>query len=170
MSLASRTPNEGWHATIESKERTEAGKMLSLPQHLCVPGPRLAAAGNRSWPMVGGGWIRIVAIGSRGLQAPLPQMTLSQIGRAAPAGCLKTLSSEVAGQKVTVNMVLPGRVATPRTEGVDSAPATREATDVEQVRATPTLVGRYGRPRSLRPGCLPLQHSGLLRHGRTGAL
>ena len=55
------------------------------------------------------GWGRIVAVGSSGVVAPIPNLAASNFGRAALAGYLKTLSNEVAADGVTVNMVLPGR-------------------------------------------------------------
>ncbi|WP_276321440.1 SDR family oxidoreductase [Arthrobacter nitrophenolicus] len=99
--------------------------------------------------MLDAGWGRIVAIGSSGVQSPLPYLASSNIGRAALAGYLKTLSSEVAESGVTVNMVLPGRIATARTAAVDAARADRSMTPVEQVRAgsrTEIPMKRYGRP------------------------
>lgn len=57
-------------------------------------------------------WGRILAIGSSGVAAPLPNLALSNTVRAAPAGYLKTLAAEVASDDVTVNMLLPGRIAT----------------------------------------------------------
>src|SRR5690349_22657108 len=41
-------------------------------------------------------WGRIIAIGSSGVAAPLPYLGLSNLGRAALAGYLKTLAGEVA--------------------------------------------------------------------------
>lgn len=99
--------------------------------------------------MIESGWGRVVAIGSSGIQAPLPHLALSNIGRAALAGYLKTLSSEAAAHGVTVNMVLPGRIATDRTDAVDAAKASREVTEVEFVRAesrNAIPMKRYGRP------------------------
>lgn len=99
--------------------------------------------------MVERGWGRIVAIGSSGVQQPLPNLTSSNLGRAALAGYLKTLATEVAGHGVTVNMVLPGRIDTDRVAQLDRAAAERAGTTVEQARAASEStipVGRYGRP------------------------
>ena len=95
------------------------------------------------------GWGRILAIGSSGVQAPLPNLVLSNIARAGLAGYLKTLAGEVAADGVTVNMLLPGRFDTDRSTAIDSAKAEREGTSFEEVReasqrAIPT--GRYGEP------------------------
>jgi 3-oxoacyl-[acyl-carrier protein] reductase len=95
------------------------------------------------------GWGRIVAIGSSGVQQPLENLALSNLGRASLAAYLKTLSREVAADGVTVNMVLPGRIDTDRVAALDRGRAEREGTDAANVRAQseaaiPTR--RYGRP------------------------
>jgi 3-oxoacyl-[acyl-carrier protein] reductase len=95
------------------------------------------------------GWGRIVAIGSSGVQQPLENLALSNLGRASLAAYLKTLSREVAADGVTVNMALPGRVDTDRVAALDRARAEREGRDVEDVRAQSRAtipIGRYGRP------------------------
>lgn len=98
------------------------------------------------------GWGRIVAIGSSGLVAPLANLATSNLGRAALAGYLKTLSSEVAADGVTVNMVLPGRLATDRVAALDARTAERSGMSVEQARAASEATipaRRYGRPDEL---------------------
>jgi 3-oxoacyl-[acyl-carrier protein] reductase len=95
------------------------------------------------------GWGRIVAIGSSGVQQPIPGLARSNTGRAALAGYLKTLSNEVAADGVTVNIVLPGRIVTDRLTGLDAARAEREGVDVEEVRRLSQAeipIGRYGTP------------------------
>jgi 3-oxoacyl-[acyl-carrier protein] reductase len=99
--------------------------------------------------MTARGWGRIIAVGSSGVQQPIPNLALSNIGRAALAGYLKTLASEVAGNGVTVNMVLPGRIDTDRVAQLDRAAAERTGTTAAQARRTSegTIpVGRYGGP------------------------
>jgi 3-oxoacyl-[acyl-carrier protein] reductase len=95
------------------------------------------------------GWGRIVAIGSSGVVSPLANLAASNIGRAALAGYLKTLASEVAGDGITVNMVLPGRISTDRVASLDEAAAARQnisATEARRRSETTIPVGRYGRP------------------------
>jgi 3-oxoacyl-[acyl-carrier protein] reductase len=95
------------------------------------------------------GWGRILAIGSSGVQAPLPGLVLSNIGRAGLAGYLKTLASEVAAEGVTVNMLLPGRFDTDRSTAIDGGRAEREGMSLEEVRDESQRsipVGRYGDP------------------------
>jgi 3-oxoacyl-[acyl-carrier protein] reductase len=95
------------------------------------------------------GWGRILAVGSSGVQAPIPNLALSNTGRAALAGYLKTLSAEVAADGVTVNMLLPGRIATARLASLDAATADRERRTVEEVSTDSQAAipaRRYGRP------------------------
>ena len=95
------------------------------------------------------GWGRVLAIGSSGIVSPLPNLAASNVGRAALAGYLKTLSAEVAADGVTVNLLLPGRVATDRLGALDAAAAERTGRTVEQVQdesRSRIPAGRYGRP------------------------
>ncbi len=99
--------------------------------------------------MTARGWGRIIAVGSSGVQQPLPHLTGSNVGRAALAGYLKTLAGEVADRGVTVNMVLPGRIQTDRVAQLDQAAAARNGVTVEEARRTSQATipaGRYGRP------------------------
>ena len=79
------------------------------------------------------GWGRIIAIGSSGMIAPLPGLASSNLGRAA-LGYLKTLAAEVARDGVTVNVVVPGRIATDRVAQLDQAAAAGPGASVEEVR------------------------------------
>ena len=81
------------------------------------------------------GWGRVLAVGSSGVAAPLPNLALSNLGRSALAGYLKTLAAEVAADGVTVNMVLPGRIATDRVAVLDEAAATKAGTSVDDAVA-----------------------------------
>ncbi|MGH3369280.1 MAG: SDR family oxidoreductase [Nocardioidaceae bacterium] len=95
------------------------------------------------------GWGRIVGVGSSGVQQPLERLALSNTGRAALAGYLKTLAGEVAGDGVTVNMVLPGRIDTDRVGALDRGAAERTGRSYEEARAASEATipaGRYGRP------------------------
>jgi 3-oxoacyl-[acyl-carrier protein] reductase len=111
--------------------------------------PHLAMVDKVLPGMVERGWGRIVAIGSSGVQQPLPNLTASNLGRAALAGYLKTLAAEVAGDGVTVNMVLPGRIDTDRVTQLDEAAARRTGSTVEEARTASEStipLRRYGRP------------------------
>ena len=95
------------------------------------------------------GWGRILSVGSSGVQQPIPTLAASNVGRAALAAYLKTLATEVASDGVTVNMLLPGRIATDRVASLDAAAAERTGKTVEDTRnaAIATIpAGRYGDP------------------------
>jgi len=95
------------------------------------------------------GWGRVLAVGSSGVAAPLPNLALSNLGRSALAAYLKTLAAEVAADGVTVNMLLPGRIGTERVAYLDKAAAARNGRSVEQVEEASRAqipAGRYGDP------------------------
>ena len=96
------------------------------------------------------GWGRVLAVGSSGVAAPLPNLALSNLGRSALAGYLKTLAAEVATDGVTVNMLLPGRIATERVALLDRAAAWRPAppwrTSPRGRGRNSIPAGRYGDP------------------------
>ncbi|TWF95162.1 SDR family oxidoreductase [Saccharopolyspora dendranthemae] len=95
------------------------------------------------------GWGRLLAIASSGVEAPIPNLALSNIGRSALAAYLKSLSIDVADEGVTANLLLPGRIATDRLSSLDRATAERERLPIEEVRARGESVipaKRYGEP------------------------
>jgi len=97
-------------------------------------------------------WGRIVAILSSGVRQPIPELVYSNAGRSALAAWLKTTARTVAADGVTVNGVMPGRIATPRIHELDSGRADREGTTEEAVRAANLATipaGRYGEPDEL---------------------
>ena len=59
-------------------------------------------------------WGRIVAITSVGVRQPIPNLAASVTARTGATGYLKVLATEVAGDGITVNSVLPGLHATDR--------------------------------------------------------
>jgi 3-oxoacyl-[acyl-carrier protein] reductase len=92
---------------------------------------------------------RVVAILSSGIREPIPNLVYSNAGRAALAAWLKTASRPVAAAGVTVNGVVPGRIATARTTSLDELRAEKEGRSVEEVRADSAALipaGRYGEP------------------------
>ncbi|OCX58108.1 3-oxoacyl-ACP reductase [Thioclava sp. SK-1] len=99
--------------------------------------------------MIAKGWGRIVTIGSSGIVQPIPNLALSNGVRGAIAGWSKTLAQEVAPHGVTVNMVLPGRIATDRLAQLDGNKADKSGASLDAVQeaSRKTIpVGRYGTP------------------------
>jgi 3-oxoacyl-[acyl-carrier protein] reductase len=105
---------------------------------------------NRLLPsMRQNGWGRIMAVASTSIREPIPGLTASNALRSAVAGWMKTLAGEVAAEGITVNMLLPGRLATDRTLSFDRMDAESEGLSIETVAArsqSDIPVGRYGTP------------------------
>ncbi len=59
-------------------------------------------------------WGRIVALASSSVKQPIPNLALSNAFRIALVSALKTLSSEVARDGITINSIATGRVLTDR--------------------------------------------------------
>src|SRR5436305_552291 len=85
------------------------------------------------------GFGRVVSVGSSAIREPIPGLMLSNAHRAALLGALKTLSHEVAGEGVTVNSILPGRIATDR---IVQMSGSREA--AEEAARSQVPAGRLG--------------------------
>ncbi|MGV0086082.1 SDR family oxidoreductase [Rahnella aceris] len=95
------------------------------------------------------GWGRIITSTSSGVIAPIANLGMSNTLRMALAGWSKTLASEVAGDGITVNVMVPGRISTQRLGQLDAARAGREGTSVEEVAAKSAAsipAKRYGKP------------------------
>lgn len=134
-------PRPGTAAEVSGEDVAQAVDTLVRPHQTLV---RLALPGMRER-----GWGRVLAIGSSGVTSPLPNLALSNLGRAALAGYLKTLAAETAADGVTVNLLLPGRIATDRVASLDEAAAQRSGRTVEEVAEQSRAAipaGRYGRP------------------------
>jgi 3-oxoacyl-[acyl-carrier protein] reductase len=94
-------------------------------------------------------WGRIITSTSSGVISPIPNLAISNALRLSLVGWSKTLAREVGRDGITVNIVLPGRVATKRIVVLDEAKAQREGRSVEQVTSESTgaiPLGRYGEP------------------------
>jgi 3-oxoacyl-[acyl-carrier protein] reductase len=95
------------------------------------------------------GWGRIVTSTSSGVVQPIPNLGISNTLRASLVGWSKTVAAEVAGDGVTVNVVVPGRIKTRRVDELDAKAAERQGKPVDDVvRASVASIpaGRYGRP------------------------
>jgi 3-oxoacyl-[acyl-carrier protein] reductase len=94
-------------------------------------------------------WGRIITSTSSGIVAPIPNLAISNTLRSALAGWSKTLAREVAPEGITVNLVVPGRIATRRIKELDEARAAREAKTVAEIVKLSTAsipLQRYGEP------------------------
>ena len=132
------TPTAG--IGIEAWEKHFRAMVLSVTRitDLVLPGMR-----RRKWG-------RVITSASSGVVAPIPDLGLSNALRSTLVGWSKTLSREVAADGVTVNVIVPGRIATKRIRQLDEMRATREGRPLEDVvtASTGTIpMRRYGEPR-----------------------
>lgn len=94
------------------------------------------------------GWGRILAVASTGVVQPIPNLVISNALRSSIVGWSKTLATEVAGQGITVNVVLPGRIETDRIGELDAANAKAQSKSVDDISAAARAqipAARYGR-------------------------
>jgi len=95
-------------------------------------------------------WGRIITSTTSGAIAPIKNLAISNTLRAALLAWSKTLATEVAGDGVTVNIIMPGRVATDRLRQLDEAKAKREGSNYDDVvkdMLKKIPMGRYGDPK-----------------------
>jgi 3-oxoacyl-[acyl-carrier protein] reductase len=95
----------------------------------------------------GGGAILVGT--SSTVKEPFPNLALSNVMRAGVTALVKTLAGELAADRIRVNTLLPGRIATDRLNYLDEANAKKAGiTAAEQrERALATIpMGRYGDP------------------------
>ena len=127
---------DGWRRAYES--------LVLAPMALvkrCMPGMRER------------GWGRVVNVASTSVREPIPTLMLSNAHRAGTLAAWKTLARHVAADGVTVNSVLPGRIATDRLadnygsleaaerSAADEVPAKRLGTVEELAAAAAFLCG-----------------------------
>jgi 3-oxoacyl-[acyl-carrier protein] reductase len=98
------------------------------------------------------GFGRVTVISSSSVKQPIAGLALSTSARAAAAGWTKHLADELAGEGITVNTVLPGRLDTDRVRELQRSRAENEGRGLEEVaeseaRAIPA--GRIGDPAEL---------------------
>ncbi|NMH91996.1 SDR family oxidoreductase [Pseudonocardia bannensis] len=139
--LNSGGPPHGTAETLSDEDFTAAIDTLARAQR------QLVAAALPG--MLARNWGRILAVGSSGVAEPLADLAASNVGRAALAAYLKTLSAEVASRGVTCNMLLPGRIDTDRVRLTDRARAEQTGSSPEEVAAASRSTipaGRYGTP------------------------
>jgi 3-oxoacyl-[acyl-carrier protein] reductase len=85
-------------------------------------------------------WGRILNLSSSAVREPIPNIMLSSAHRSGILAAFKTLARHVAADGVTVNSVLPGRIATQRI--IDLSGSLQAA---QKAAATEIPVGRLGR-------------------------
>jgi 3-oxoacyl-[acyl-carrier protein] reductase len=86
------------------------------------------------------GWGRIVNVASTSVREPIPNLMLSNAHRSATLSAFKTLARDVAGDGVTLNTLLTGRIATDRIAALYGS-----LEEAEQAAAREIPAGRLGR-------------------------
>jgi 3-oxoacyl-[acyl-carrier protein] reductase len=87
---------------------------------------------------------RIVNVASTSVREPIANLMLSNAHRASMVAAFKTIARTVAADGVTLNTVLPGRIATERAYSLSGSPEAAEAAAAQEVPA-----GRMGRPEEM---------------------
>ncbi len=110
-------------ASIEQLERAFKGHVLSSQIILksLLPGMKELKMG------------RIINVLSTSVKAPIANLGVSNIMRAAVAAWAKTLSAELGPFGITINNVLPGYTDTPRLDSILQGVSTKTGKDKESV-------------------------------------
>ena len=128
-------PPLGMDPLGHSREEWEAAyrDLILFPMALiegCVPSMRERA------------WGRIINVSSSAVREPIPILMLSNVHRSGLLAGFKTLARDLAGDGITVNTVLPGRIGTDRL----ADPATGSLEGAEAAAKDQVPAGRLGTP------------------------
>ena len=80
-------------------------------------------------------WGRILLVTSTGVVEPIPALGISNSLRIALTNWAKTLSFEIAADGVTINALMPGRIATDRIEQLYRLTAENQGKEIDTVKA-----------------------------------
>ena len=95
---------------------------------------------------------RIVLITSISVRQPIPNIALSNSIRGAVTGLAKTLSRELAPDRITVNCVAPDAILTDRIRDLANAAGVDPEERIKQ-QAAATPMGRFGDPAEFGAAC-----------------
>lgn len=93
----------------------------------------------------GGGSILVST--SSSVKEPIPNLGLSTVLRASVSALAKTLALELAGKKIRVNQIIPGRIDTDRVRQLDEINAKKQGITPAEAKAKAEgaiPLGRYG--------------------------
>lgn len=108
---------------------------------------RMARLAIPSIKAAGGGAILFST--SSSVKEPIGNLTLSTVLRAGVSALAKTLSQELAGDRIRVNQIIPGRIDTDRVRELDGINAKKAGISVDEMRKRASAaipLGRYGDP------------------------
>lgn len=134
-------PPPGGALAFDDSQWQEAFELLLMSVIRIV---RLVAPSMKSR---GGGAILVGT--SSSVKEPIPHLALSNVLRSAVTSLAKTLSLELAADRIRVNTLIPGRIETDRLRHLDEVTAQRENVPLEDHRARTMAtvpLGRYGVP------------------------
>lgn len=89
----------------------------------------------------------ILTVTSSSIKEPIPRLGLSTVMRSGVSGLVKTLADELAGDKIRVNNLIPGRIDTDRVAQLDANTARVKDISIEDVRQQSEAkipLARYG--------------------------
>jgi 3-oxoacyl-[acyl-carrier protein] reductase len=95
---------------------------------------------------------RFVYVTTSGAVQPIPGLATSNMARTALTAYAKTLAAEVAKFGITVNCIMPGKIATTRLQEITAANAARDGMSLMQQQEADFKTipaGRYGEPGEL---------------------
>jgi 3-oxoacyl-[acyl-carrier protein] reductase len=126
----SAVPIDEWRREFDAM----VGSVLRVTGHF-LPGMRA-----RRWGRI------IIIIASSGVVQPIANLGISNALRSSLVAWSKTLSSEVAADGVTVNVILPGRIHTERVDEMDAFAAQQQ----NKSRLFSLFYGELTRPTAFR--------------------
>lgn len=89
----------------------------------------------------------ILTITSLSVKEPVHGLLLSNVFRSGVASLVKSLANELAGEKIRVNNLIPGRIDTDRVKSLDLNISQKQELPVEEVKKqheSTIPIGRYG--------------------------
>jgi 3-oxoacyl-[acyl-carrier protein] reductase len=108
---------------------------------------RMVRAAVPSMQARGGGAILMST--SSSVKEPIQNLGLSTVLRASVSALAKTLALELAGSKIRVNQIIPGRIDTDRVRHLDELSGKRQGVSAAEAKAKSIAaipMGRYGEP------------------------
>jgi 3-oxoacyl-[acyl-carrier protein] reductase len=138
--------NAGGPPAGEFHTITEAQWQKAFEQNL-LSFVRIVHAAVPEMKKAGGG--RILTIASSSIKQPIPNLILSNALRTGVWGTAKTLSRELAPDRILVNVIAPGRIQTERIDELDRANAARTGLAIDEIKRQSTAsipLGRLGEP------------------------
>ena len=136
--------NSGGPAAGAALEFDDAGWQDAF-ELLLLSTLRMCRAAVPSMRRRGGGSILVAT--SSSVKEPLPNLALSNVMRSGVSSLAKTLSLELAKDRIRVNQLMPGRIDTDRLRYLDEANAKRAGTTPEEQKMKTLAAipaGRYG--------------------------